>query len=95
MYAVIRSGGKQYQVAPGETIRSRSSTAKWAATSPLATWSLCARREEISRRRQGSERQSHRQNRRAGTPAKLIVFKYQAAAGNTRLRAATGSITQP
>ena len=32
MYAVIRSGGKQYRVAPGETIEvERLGTARWAA----------------------------------------------------------------
>ena len=42
MYAVIRSGGKQYRVAPGETIEVERWKAKWAARSRLTTSSPSA-----------------------------------------------------
>ncbi len=71
MYAVIRSGGKQYRVAPGDTVKVETLPGKVGGEITFGDVLAVGTDEKKlltgTRRREG---QSRRQDRRAGTPSR-------------------------
>ena len=78
MYAVIRSGGKQYRVAPGETIRVERLEGKVGGKVTFDdVMAVSTDEKKISRRRARRQGQSHRQNRSTWPRPESSKFEVQ------------------
>ena len=83
MYAVIRAGGKQYRVSPGDVVRVEGSTA------PTATSNFRRARRFIGAGRRGASRSRSPRDRRdrgSGTRQKILVFHYKRKKQYKKLR---------
>ncbi len=92
MYAVIRAGGKQYRVAPGDVIRveklARAPTARWS--SPRSWRCLAEKARSASRR---PERAWSAKLVEEGRGAKILVFHYKRKKQYKKLRGHRQSFT--
>ena len=70
MYAVIRSGGKQYRVAPGDTVKVETLPGKVGGDVTFGdVVAVAHRRKETSDRSGRRQGESDRQDRFAGPPS--------------------------